>query len=77
MPITRTDSHVNGCIIISMASSSQQGDTALMLATKRGINDIVKLLLHHKADINKRDKVNKRRLHICQSLIYMKESKIG
>ena len=61
MPITRTDSHVNGCIIISMASSSQQGDTALMLATKRGTLDIVQLLLAHSADSCAKNRVNIRR----------------
>ena len=61
MPITRTDSHVNGCIIISMASSSQQGDTPLMLATMKGTLGIVFLLLSRSADSSAKNKVNIRR----------------
>ena len=38
--------------------SSQQGDTPLMMATKREMIDIVKLLLDHGADISSRDKVS-------------------
>ena len=39
----------------------QQGDTVLMMATKKGMTDIVKLLLDHGAEINSTDKVNNRR----------------
>ena len=38
--------------------SSQQGDTPLIMAIKKGMVDIVKLLLDHGADINSRDQVN-------------------
>ena len=38
--------------------SSQQGDTPLMMATKREMIDIVKLLLDRGADISSRDQVN-------------------
>ena len=34
-----------------------QGDTPLLLATKRGMSDIVKLLLEHRVESNRKDKV--------------------
>ena len=36
---------------------SIQGDTPLMMATKKEMVDVVKKLLDHRADINSRDKV--------------------
>ena len=59
--ITRTDSHSNGCIIISFSLFLQQGDTPLMLATMKGTLDIVQQLLAHSADSSAKNKVNIRR----------------
>ena len=38
--------------------SSQQGDTPLMMATKKGMVEIAKLLLDRGADIRSKDKVS-------------------
>ena len=38
--------------------SSQQGDTPLMMATKKGMIDAVKLLFDRGADISSKDQVN-------------------
>ena len=45
--------------------SSQQGDTPLMMATKKGMVEIAKLLLDRGADISCRDQVN----YLVQSII--------
>ena len=42
-----------------LVSISQDGLTALILAVKEGCTETVKVLLHARADVNIREKVNK------------------
>ena len=41
---------------------SEQGDTPLIMAIKRGMTDVVTLLLEHGAYMNRKDQVNAMRL---------------
>ena len=46
------------CSVFIFCMSSQQGDTPLMMATKKEMVDTVKLLLDRGADSSSRDQVN-------------------